>query len=94
MRYVNKHLERDRYLPRQRDILLNNALNDLTKDPNVLAVYLEGSLAKGDFDNCSDIDLHTIVHPENKKVLLKKKEIEAKIGEKFCFAKTLIHVFL
>ncbi len=73
MGFVSKHLERDLSLPKQRDILLENALNDLTSDSNVLAIYQAGSLAKGNFDNYSDIDLHTIVTPEKKADFIREK---------------------
>ncbi|MCM3676869.1 MULTISPECIES: hypothetical protein [Peribacillus] len=42
--FVSKHIERDAFLPKQRDILLENALTDLSADPDVLAIYLTGSL--------------------------------------------------
>ncbi|WP_336046722.1 hypothetical protein [Solibacillus ferritrahens] len=47
----NRHLESDTLLPNHRDILLVNALKDLTSDSDVLAIYLAGSLARGTFDN-------------------------------------------
>lgn len=73
MGFVSKHLERDQSLPKYRDVLLENALNDLTSDSNVLAIYLAGSLARGNFDNYSDIDLHTVVTPEKKADFIKEK---------------------
>ncbi|MGE7762337.1 hypothetical protein [Peribacillus sp. NPDC097895] len=77
MGFVSKHIERDAFLPKHRDILLDNALKDLSADPNVLAIYLAASLAKGNFDNYSDIDLHTIVIPERKADSLKEKRNRA-----------------
>jgi hypothetical protein len=56
---------------------LGNALKDLSADPDVLAIYLAGSLAKGNYDNYSDIDLHTIVIPERKAGFLKEKRNRA-----------------
>ncbi|MFD6210044.1 nucleotidyltransferase domain-containing protein [Peribacillus sp. NPDC060253] len=56
---------------------MNNALKDLSADPNVLAIYLAGSLPKGNFDNYSDIDLHTIVMPERIADFLKGKRNRA-----------------
>jgi predicted nucleotidyltransferase len=80
--FVSKHSERDSALPKYRDVLLKNALNDLTNDCNVLAIYVSGSLAKGNFDNYSDIDLHTIVTPEKKADFIKEKRNRAsKWGE-------------
>ncbi|MBD8137626.1 aminoglycoside 6-adenylyltransferase [Bacillus sp. CFBP 13597] len=75
--FVSKHIERDAYLPEQRDILLENALKDLSADPDVLAIYIAGSLAKGNDDQYSDIDLHTIVNPKRKAEFLKGKRDRA-----------------
>lgn len=66
MGFVSRHLERDLFLPKYRDALLENALKDLKGDPRVMAIYLAGSLARGDFDHYSDIDLHMIVTAERK----------------------------
>ncbi|MFC3417938.1 nucleotidyltransferase domain-containing protein [Salinicoccus hispanicus] len=52
-------------------------MEDLTADPDVLAVYLGGSLAKGDYDNYSDIDLHTIVAPGKRVEFIKNKRVRA-----------------
>ncbi|WP_245827642.1 nucleotidyltransferase domain-containing protein [Paenisporosarcina indica] len=70
---MSRHLERDNNLPKYRDTLLKNALIDLTADSNVLAIYLGGSLAKGNFDIYSDIDLHIIVTSEQKTDFIKEK---------------------
>jgi predicted nucleotidyltransferase len=75
--FVSRHLERDLSLPKYRDVLLENVLNDLTSDDNVLAIYQAGSLARGNFDNYSDIDLHTIVAPEKKADFIKDKRSRA-----------------
>ncbi|WP_243647032.1 nucleotidyltransferase domain-containing protein [Scopulibacillus darangshiensis] len=69
-------------MPKYRDVLLENALRDLTADSNVLAVYQSGSLAKGNFDHYSDIDLHIIVTPEKKEAFINDKRNRAtKWGE-------------
>ncbi|QVY62115.1 nucleotidyltransferase domain-containing protein [Cytobacillus gottheilii] len=78
MGFVSKHLDRDLLLPKHRDILLENALNDLKSDSNVLAIYQAGSLAKGNFDNYSDIDLHIVVTPERKPDFIKDKHNRAR----------------
>ncbi|MFS0639172.1 nucleotidyltransferase domain-containing protein [Mesobacillus foraminis] len=78
MGFVSRHLERDLSLPTHRDVLLENALKDLTSDSNVLAIYQAGSLARGNFDNYSDIDLHTIVTPEKKADFIKDKRNRAR----------------
>lgn len=75
--FITRHIERDASLPKQREILLNNALKDLTADSNVLAIYLGGSLAKKNFDNYSDIDLHTIVKSEKRTKFIENKRKRA-----------------
>lgn len=75
--FVSKHVERDASLPKNREVLLRNALKDLTADPNVLAIYVGGSLAKKNFDNYSDIDLHTIVKSEKRAEFIEKKRDRA-----------------
>lgn len=77
MGLVSKHLERDLALPKHRDILLESALMDLTSDSNVLAIYQAGSLARGNFDGYSDIDLHIIVDPVQKANFIKNKRNRA-----------------
>ncbi|WP_226641624.1 aminoglycoside 6-adenylyltransferase [Mesobacillus subterraneus] len=77
MGLVSKHLERDLALPKHRDILLESALMDLTSDSNVLAIYQAGSLARGNFDDYSDIDLHIIVDPVQKANFIKNKRNRA-----------------
>lgn len=78
MGFVSRHLERDSKLPESRKILLQKALDDLSGDPNVLAIYQAGSLAKGNFDHYSDIDLHTIVLAEKKAGFIREKKERAK----------------
>ncbi|WP_245780852.1 aminoglycoside 6-adenylyltransferase [Gracilibacillus orientalis] len=60
-------------MPKHRDKLLENTMEDLTNDSNVLAVYQGGSLAKGNRDNYSDIDLHIIVTSETKAEFIRRK---------------------
>lgn len=62
--FRSRHYNRDLELPKHRDRLLQAAVSDLSGDPDVLAVYLGGSLAKGDIDVYSDIDLRVVVNPE------------------------------
>ena len=57
-------LQRDGQLTEIRRQLLDRICRDLEQDPNVLAIYLAGSLANGNADSYSDIDLHTIVKSE------------------------------
>lgn len=78
MGFVSRHLDRDLSLANYRDVLLDNALKDLKSDSNVLAIYQAGSLARGDFDNYSDIDLHTIITPKKRGEYIKNKCSRAK----------------
>ncbi|MFE7064327.1 nucleotidyltransferase domain-containing protein [Sutcliffiella sp. NPDC057660] len=73
MGLTTKHKERDLLLAVHREVLLENAMKDLTSDKDVLAIYLSGSLAKGSYDAYSDIDLHTIVKPEKKYHFIEEK---------------------
>lgn len=77
MGFVTRHFERDASLPKHREILLSNALKDLTADSNVLAIYLGGSLAKKNFDDYSDIDLHTIVKHDKRTEFIENKRKRA-----------------
>ncbi|WP_260630949.1 nucleotidyltransferase domain-containing protein [Bacillus sp. S/N-304-OC-R1] len=52
---------------------MQNAVYDLKNNPNVLGIYLAGSLANGNFDHYSDIDLHVIVKPESKQDFINQK---------------------
>ncbi len=70
MEFVSRHLKRDQELPIYREQLLNRILEDLTSDPNVVAIYLGGSLGRGNFDGFSDIDIHTVVTPETKSAFI------------------------
>lgn len=74
MKNDEKHTERDGNLPEIRQQLLNRVQQDLQQDPDVLAIYLTGSLAKGNADSYSDVDIHTIVKPE---------KLDAFIADKF-----------
>ena len=64
MGYSSRHAERDRGLPAQRQRLLDTLSADLGNEEDVLAVYLGGSLAEGNPDLYSDIDLRIVVKPE------------------------------
>src|SRR5690606_19505397 len=75
--FVSRHAERDAELKIHRGQHLRNALQDLTSDSNVLAIYEGGSLAKGNFDLYSDIDLHIVVKAETKDEFIKAKRRRA-----------------
>ncbi|MGD6803134.1 nucleotidyltransferase domain-containing protein [Rossellomorea aquimaris] len=70
---MSRHELRDQNLPKERDKLLQRILNDLTNDPDVMGIYLGGSLAKGNHDRYSDIDLHIIVSPESRNEFIRNK---------------------
>ena len=73
MGYYSRHLKRDLALPEFRKNLLDAAVSDLTGDEDVLAVYLGGSLATGDFDLYSDIDLRIVVGTEKHSTFIADK---------------------
>ncbi|MCG7342634.1 nucleotidyltransferase domain-containing protein [Sporosarcina sp. ACRSL] len=77
MGFESRHRERDLQLPVQREKLLKNALQDLADDPYVEAIFEGGSLARGDFDRYSDIDLHVIVAPHMKTKYIEEKRSRA-----------------
>lgn len=77
MKKTDKHMQRDSKLPEARKQLLEKAQKDLEQDPDVLAIYLAGSLAKGNADEYSDIDLHTIVKPEKLSAFIADKKERA-----------------
>lgn len=80
--FMSRHTERDLAIPQNRKILLDKAVCDLTADPDVLAIYLTGSLAKANADTYSDIDLHTVVKPEKKaEFIANKRKRAGKWGE-------------
>ena len=60
-------------LEQHRSNLLDRAVEDLSNDAAVLGIYLAGSLAKGDFDAYSDVDLHALVSRENLPEFIKEK---------------------
>ena len=90
--FVSRHLERDAALPKHRENLLSNAIKDLTTDSDVLAIYLGGSLAKMNFDNYSDIYLHTIVKSGKRAEFIEKNGIGLRNGGSCYFTKMLIQM--
>ena len=49
--------------PEQRQRLLNEIVGDLAQDPEVVGIFVAGSLASGTADTHSDIDLRVVVTP-------------------------------
>lgn len=72
---LTRHYERDSELPKHRQILQQSAVDDLITDSNVLGIYLGGSLAKGNADNYSDIDLRIVVNPNELNTFINQKKI-------------------
>jgi predicted nucleotidyltransferase len=72
-KFKTRHQERDLALPMYRQQLLDSVVSDLTNDSDVLAVYLGGSLAKGNFDVYSDIDLRIVVKSEKHREFVAEK---------------------
>ncbi len=64
MGFFNKHVERDTHIPVERQKLRESIYKDLVRDPNILAFFYGGSLAKGNEDLYSDLDLRIIVKEE------------------------------
>lgn len=79
MEVSTKHRERDAGLLSYRSQLLARIIQDLTADPHVRAVFLGGSLATGDDDRYSDVDLRVVVDPEQLSVFVQKKKERAAI---------------
>jgi predicted nucleotidyltransferase len=73
--FAAKHKERDSKLPLGRQNLLNKIEEDLTQDGDVLGVFIGGSLAVGNEDLYSDIDLRVIVKPETFSTFVKNKRL-------------------
>lgn len=73
MNFSSRHAHRDSELPKHRDRLVQTAVADLSGDSDVLAVYLGGSLAKGNWDVYSDIDLRVVVKPDRHPDFVKDK---------------------
>ncbi|WP_096273509.1 nucleotidyltransferase domain-containing protein [Paucisalibacillus globulus] len=69
--------KRDVTLPNERTKLLEAALEDLIADPNVIGIYEGGSLARGDYDAYSDIDLHIVVKSNTKQEFIAEKKRRA-----------------
>jgi predicted nucleotidyltransferase len=73
-----KHEERDANLIKEREKLKNEINRDLIQDKNVLAVFYGGSMAKGNHDWFSDLDLRIVVKDEVYEEYRKNKKERAK----------------
>ncbi len=74
MTLYSRHVERDHKLPRYRETLLASLTKDLIADPRVLAVFVAGSMAKGNADLYSDIDLRVVVKPHDLEYFVTEKK--------------------
>lgn len=74
MRFHSRHEERDRRLPEAREALLEKIIYSLTSNSDVQAIFLGGSLAKGNTDLFSDIDLRIVVKQEKFNEYIKRKQ--------------------
>jgi len=94
MSFPSRHFQRDIQLPQARDEMLENAVSSLESDENIEGIFLGGSLAEGNTDLYSDIDLRIVV-PEAllNSYIEKKHEITRTFGNvlfligKACFVK-------
>ncbi|TYS61372.1 hypothetical protein FZC74_03590 [Sutcliffiella horikoshii] len=64
MGFSTKHEQRDACLPAERQKLREAIYKDLVQDSNILAFFYGGSLAKGNEDLHSDLDLRIVVKDE------------------------------
>lgn len=71
--------------------LLNLVLTTFTKDKNVHSVILFGSLARGDWDKDSDIDLDIIVNDDSGKIV--SEQINKLLGEFTKYHQKILHYF-
>ncbi len=72
------HQARDAGLPQYRSALLSALARDLSSDPKVRGVFVSGSLAAGDEDLYSDIDLRIVVDRQDLKKFVEDKKQRAK----------------
>lgn len=78
MEFETKHEKRDANLIKEREKLKNEINRDLIQDENVLAVFYGGSMARGNHDRFSDLDLRIVVKDEVYEEYRKNKKERAK----------------
>jgi predicted nucleotidyltransferase len=78
MGFETKHEKRDANLISKREELKEAIRRDLMNDENVLAFYYGGSIAKGNHDCFSDLDLRIVVKDEVYEEYRKNKKERAK----------------
>lgn len=85
-KYHLKHAKRDQQLPRLRDHLLQSVFKSLEQRSEVVGIYIGGSIAKGNADIYSDIDLRIVVIEEAyKKYIEQKQELMRGFGSVLFF---------
>ncbi|WP_226680949.1 hypothetical protein [Sutcliffiella horikoshii] len=77
MGFLTKHKQRDASLPAERQKIREVIYKDLVQDPNILAFFYGGSLAKGNEDLYSDLDLRIVVKDEAFETYRSKKKERA-----------------
>ncbi|MBY6035809.1 hypothetical protein KUV80_04060 [Fictibacillus nanhaiensis] len=77
MGFDTNQKERDKSLTSRLNTLCENIQNDLSTDPDVLALFYGGSIGKGNQDLYSDIDLRIVVKAEVFETFRKKKKERA-----------------
>lgn len=76
--FVTRHKERDAKLRDEREKLRTAIKNDLSKDEEVLAIFYGGSIARGNDDLYSDLDLRVVVTEESHSKYISNKKDRAK----------------
>lgn len=79
MGFLTKHEQRDTRIPLEREKLRETIYKDLVRDANILAFFYGGSLAKGNEDVFSDLDLRVIVKDEAFEAYRSNKKERAKL---------------
>lgn len=73
LEFSSKHQSRDNNLVKDRQKLRNHIEYDLSNDNDVLAVFYSGSIARGNEDIYSDIDLRVVVRDETFRSFISNK---------------------
>lgn len=74
LKYVSRHEERDQNLQKKREDLLVRITTSLKDKLDVVGVFLGGSLAKGNEDSYSDIDLRVVVEDDKLDYYIENKQ--------------------
>jgi predicted nucleotidyltransferase len=74
MKIASKHEERDQNLQKERDVLLDRMITSLKDKPDVIGIFLGGSLANGNEDAYSDIDLRVVVEDDKLAYYIENKQ--------------------